>query len=127
MYNSVAIRRAILAHARAAHAGEITLAECADLIRKLAQEATLYADPIAGPAYECATAFEAGDYCTVIVPDLMEVAARDDGAIPEWRQSEGAMIVHMEADARALQEREQDAMRERFPGFPRQRDRAPDR
>ena len=119
MYDAQATRRAILVHARAAHAGEITLKQCAKLIDTLAKQSELYGDPIAKPAKDCAKAFKDGDFVTVIIPELMEVAARDDGAIPEWRQSEGVLIFHMEADARALQVEQQEAMRLRFPGFPR--------
>lgn len=121
MYDALATRRAILVHARAAHAGEITLKQCAKLIDKLADQSELYGDPIAQPAMDCAKLFKGGDFVTVIIPELMEVAARDDGAIPEWRQSEGVLIFHLEADARALQVEQQIVMRARFPGFPRER------
>lgn len=122
MYDRRTVLQAILAHAREAHAGVVTLAEAASQIRGLAAVSALWGDrAVATPALACAEAFEAGDFCTICVPALAQVVAVDDEAIPQWRQSEGPLIVHLEADARSLQVTEQEAMRARYPGFPRER------
>ena len=125
MYDPQLVRRAILSHARAAHDGEISLDVAAERIRELAACAELYADPIAAAMIVLAEGFEAGDFCTVIVPELMEVVARDDRAIPNWRQSDGALIVHLEADARALQVKDLAAEVERFRPFLERKGRIP--
>ena len=121
-YDPMQVRQAILTHARRAHDGTITLNECGALLRRLAEDAELYADPIAPAMIECAAAMEGGDFCTVIIPELQAVVAVDDGAVPTWKQDpERPMFVHLEADARVLQARHEVEERARFPGFPKQR------
>lgn len=121
MYDPLAVRRAILALARLAHDGTMPLLIAAGRMRALATEAGTWADPIEAKLIELADAFGAGDLCTVIVPSLQSVVAVDDGAVPTWRQSEGELIVYLEADARAQCAQDEASERERFPGFPKPR------
>ena len=121
MYDGLRLRQALLSHVRAAHAGTMPLPKAATYVRSLAEVAEIWADPIAPAMLECADAFDDGDLCTVIVPSLQAVVAVDDAAVPTWRQSEGEMIVYLEADARRQCAEDERLERERFPGFPKSR------
>lgn len=120
MYDALAVRRALLAHAQSAHDGTLALDVAAARIRALAAEAATWADPIEAKLIELADGFDLGDFCTVVVPSLQGVVARD-GALPVWKQSEGELIVYLEADGRAQAAKDEAEERERFPGFPKPR------
>lgn len=125
MYDRIQTRRALLAHAKAAHSGALTYPAAAARIRDLATVAQTYADPIAPKMFECADGFDAGERCTVIVPELMDYAAVDDAAVPNWTQGDGHAVVFTEAAARARQTQDLAELRQRYPGFPKPRNARP--
>lgn len=120
-YDPMAIQAAALRHAQAAQAHVVTLDEAAAQMRALAREAQMFGDPIATALIECAELFEGGDFCSVILTGLGVAAAVDDGAVPNWTQTEGQMLVYREADARAKATADAAEMRRRYPGFPKSR------